>query len=150
MQHRKYINYNSFLRLPNKLMSIDLRSTGNGTHSNSPNAIHVAQCTTAQIPLHPSGKCSDICKDASSIYIRVGWELMMGWRCIMFIIWKCIYLSLGGHVQLQHSHPTGTLLFQQIRILATGSLRKAGKYRKANVVQFAGQVPSQRRFTSRQ
>lgn len=49
-------------------MSIDLRSTGNGTHSSSPNAIHVAQCTSAQMPFEPSGRCSEMCSDASSIW----------------------------------------------------------------------------------
>lgn len=54
--------------VPNKLMSMDFRSTANGIHSSSPNAIHVAQCTKAQSPLAPSGKCSEIYKDASNIY----------------------------------------------------------------------------------
>lgn len=48
-------------------MSIDLRKTGKGTHSSSPNATHCAQCTTAHSPRVPSGRFSEISNEASSI-----------------------------------------------------------------------------------
>lgn len=54
--------------IPNKLMSMDFLKTANGIHSSSPSATQVAQLTTAHKPLAPSGRCSEMYSEASSIW----------------------------------------------------------------------------------